>query len=811
MLRECWSDRAPIRGDGLATPSTIPSGGPSMRTRLVAAALLLVTSSVGRDALAAWPGDPATNVPICTASEGQYYPAMVPDGSGGAFIAWLDDRSATSFAVYVQRISAKGVPQWTSNGVLVCSTAYLSRPSLISDDAGGVIVSWTNYVYTPPYLPESKIYAQRLSSSGVARWTAGGVPVAVSYYDQGACTMVADGAGGALLAWQQCVNPSYGTNRIYAQRISSSGVAQWTASDVATNGVMLSAGGSNDVKDYSPQIASDGAGGAIVAWGRNAWSPTYGTYYEIYAQRVSATGVPQWATVTTVAAAPARPSNRNLIADDAGGVIIAWDDVRADSTGDIYAQRISASGAAQWTANGLALCTASGAQSKPLLTPSGTNGAIVAWTDARSGTAKVYGQRLASDGSALWTAGGLPLCAASGTQNPGRIAADGAGGAVLAWTDNRGGHSGLYAQHFTSTGAEQWRATGAPVCTAAYGQSSPAFTTEGAGGTIFAWEDSRGGGYPDIYAQRLDQWGYLNPSPTITGAHDTPYDGGGHVTVTWTASLNDLGAGGPISDYRVWRYPLSTATWVAVDSLTAQGLASYGLSVPTLADSGAAGSAMARFRVEARGPLAGQSWLSDSLASYSVDDPPAAPAPLTGDRTPGVTHLHWPVCTAVDFATFRLYRDPVDAEFVPGPSSLIATQADTGYADATVGVLFYKLCAVDLKGNVSPCATVQYPPADVPGEALPRGLALSAPAPNPLRGSCTMRLALPRAAAATLAVYDQQGRHVRTLLSGAQPAGEHPVTWDGRDDGGRGVASGIYFVRLDCEGRTLTRRIAALR
>ena len=44
-----------------------------------------------------------------------------------------------------------------------------------------------------------------------------------------------------------------------------------------------------------------------------------------------------------------------------------------------------------------------------------------------------------------------------------------------------------------------------------------------------------------------------------------------------------------------------------------------------------------------------------------------------------------------------------------------------------------------------------------------------------------------------------------------QPAGEHAVVWDGRDDAGRPVASGIYFVRCAAEGRTFTRRIAALR
>jgi len=80
-----------------------------------------------------------------------------------------------------------------------------------------------------------------------------------------------------------------------------------------------------------------------------------------------------------------------------------------------------------------------------------------------------------------------------------------------------------------------------------------------------------------------------------------------------------------------------------------------------------------------------------------------------------------------------------------------------------------------------------------------------------MRGSCTMRLALPRAAHASLALYDQQGRHVRTLLAGALPAGEHPFAWDGRDEGGRPVASALYFVRLETGGRAISRRLVVVR
>jgi flagellar hook assembly protein FlgD len=52
---------------------------------------------------------------------------------------------------------------------------------------------------------------------------------------------------------------------------------------------------------------------------------------------------------------------------------------------------------------------------------------------------------------------------------------------------------------------------------------------------------------------------------------------------------------------------------------------------------------------------------------------------------------------------------------------------------------------------------------------------------------------------------------VRALVDGAMAAGLHDVPWDGRDDAGRGVAPGIYFVRLTAGDVAQTRKVARLR
>ena len=69
--------------------------------------------------------------------------------------------------------------------------------------------------------------------------------------------------------------------------------------------------------------------------------------------------------------------------------------------------------------------------------------------------------------------------------------------------------------------------------------------------------------------------------------------------------------------------------------------------------------------------------------------------------------------------------------------------------------------------------------------------------PNPFNPRTTIRFELLEAASASLAVYDADGRRLATLRDGPCAAGEYRVEWDGRDERGQALASGVYFVRLD--------------
>jgi len=89
--------------------------------------------------------------------------------------------------------------------------------------------------------------------------------------------------------------------------------------------------------------------------------------------------------------------------------------------------------------------------------------------------------------------------------------------------------------------------------------------------------------------------------------------------------------------------------------------------------------------------------------------------------------------------------------------------------------------------------------------------ALLPPAPNPANPSVQVRFTLAESGLARVTLYNLRGERVATLADSHLTAGEHLLHWNGRDDAGAVVASGVYFARLDIGGRALTRRFALVR
>ena len=94
--------------------------------------------------------------------------------------------------------------------------------------------------------------------------------------------------------------------------------------------------------------------------------------------------------------------------------------------------------------------------------------------------------------------------------------------------------------------------------------------------------------------------------------------------------------------------------------------------------------------------------------------------------------------------------------------------------------------------------------------AIPALYALDQNYPNPFNSSTMIRFSLPTSEAVELAVYNLAGQKVAILASGSRPAGTHIVRWDGRDAGGRDLASGAFLYRLQAGARVETRKLLLL-
>ncbi|MCA9756184.1 MAG: T9SS type A sorting domain-containing protein, partial [Candidatus Eisenbacteria bacterium] len=95
--------------------------------------------------------------------------------------------------------------------------------------------------------------------------------------------------------------------------------------------------------------------------------------------------------------------------------------------------------------------------------------------------------------------------------------------------------------------------------------------------------------------------------------------------------------------------------------------------------------------------------------------------------------------------------------------------------------------------------------------AVPARTQLFQNAPNPFNPRTTIRFALSRSGPVELTVFDVAGRRVRSLVQGELEAGSHEVTWDGLDEAGNPLSSGIYWTQLQANGRSFSKKATVLR
>jgi hypothetical protein len=438
-----------------------------------------------------WPTDLAVDTHLADQAYGKLNrPGMslLPDGSGGTIVVWEDDYFGLLAA---QRVAANGSLLWGPAGVYVAPADGLQwSPVAVSDGAGGVIVAWVdgrNGSCGYSFFAECDVYAQRLDASGVAVWADGGVPIAVVDHNQGTQS-IAIATDGAGGAIVAWSDYRLFQQAAYAQRVNAQGQPLWAA-----NGLLVSSAFAEALR-----LASDGAHGAILAW--TGTRPSGGQ--ALYIQRIDSAGQRQWGT--SGIELEVNVGRAAITEDGSGGAVIGYTKL-FDGKLLAHAQRVDASGSSLWPLGRLLADSAKSLPDAPVLVGDGEGGAIAVWQQGvrnNSLNADVYAQRIAADGNILWGVTGLPVSNRVSDEMTPAISADGEGGAVVAWNDCRNhpqlgcqvAQMDLYAQRLTSEGALAWGPDGIALSTAPGNQGLSYGAAEGPT-SLMVLADSAGGAY----------------------------------------------------------------------------------------------------------------------------------------------------------------------------------------------------------------------------------------------------------------------------------------------------------------------------
>lgn len=472
-------------------------------------------------AKAQWNTNPAVNNAICIQPNEQINVKHISDLKGGAIVVWEDyrnDATNTRGDIYAQRINAVGNVMWTLNGVPICTdTSNQAAPTVVTDSAGGAIIVWQDHRGT-----KRNLYAQRIDSSGNVQWAANGVGVTLRNFDQKNPKIMTDAANGAFVFWQDSVsNIDYD---IYGQHLDANGNQLWSGGV----GVGTGLGSQVNVKGVI-----DANLNIFLSW----QDKRNGSDYDVYVQKLNSAGVAQWtANGVNICNLAGTQSGPRPALDNTGGVIFVWQDKRNGLDYDIYAQRLNASGVAQWAANGKAVAVFSGNQTAVDLTSKGvSNGVIFGWKDQRNGVSNtdVYGQMFDLTGTAQWTANGMPIANATYNQLNVNVTGDESGGAFFCYQDSSQGNWDIRSQRVSAAGTLLWTAGGADVGTATNSQTGPNVSLSDNGSSIYSFQDLRNGTDNDIYAFKLDASG----APVTTGIMQLQQ---GNISVAPNPSSGDV-------------------------------------------------------------------------------------------------------------------------------------------------------------------------------------------------------------------------------------------------------------------------------
>jgi hypothetical protein len=457
-------------------------------------------------ASAQWSPDPTQNTAVADGAGEQVECQIVPRADGGCYISWFDAPSA--YDVKLQQLDADGREQWVHDGITVADRdlSWVQDYGLDVDAAGRAVLAYRDEDATT-----TAIFLNIVQPDGTLPFGTDGLMVdnsSVAFL--AAPEVAATTDGDYVVAWTR-------DSQAVLQKYDLSGSPVWPAE------VVLSDPGGDDLS-VSDLKAADG-GGVIVS----LISEVFMSHRHLRAQKLDTDGNPLWGAVPPLiyeAGSLQMGNFPEFVSDGSGGAVLSW--YQAASHLQSYVQHLRPDGSEAFAHNGVPVSTSMTRQrvSPDAVYNRNTDEVFVFWVEEDLGQSQrgVYGQKLDATGARQWTDQGLMVQPVDDTISGFVRALPYADGAYVLFLEDQGGGPVLGLGVRVDGDGNLVCASGVtPFSSAASGKGDLVAALNSQGMALAAWEDERGGG--DIYAQNFNPDCSLGPvAPDYHLYRGTPAD-----------------------------------------------------------------------------------------------------------------------------------------------------------------------------------------------------------------------------------------------------------------------------------------------
>jgi len=325
---------------------------------------------------------------VTNAPDTQEKPKLKPAGNGEFFITWRDKRSDPEGDIYAQKINLDGDIMWANDKEIYGGNGIQRNPLLTYTLDNAAVITWEDGRDDPSY---KDIYIQKIDSNGNLIWNYEGVPIVIAEYDQLNISMIADENNGCWITWEDNRLLNHPFHAIYLQHIDSNGSAL-----LQNNGIIVC----DEQYDLDLPMLKHLNNSVCISWqdSRTQSESIYTQFFDMQGNFLLPSN-----GICLKSGLSGDALNHHFLTNVDNPVIL-WEDTRNNNL-QIYMQILNPDGSTAFDKNGIPITNNTECYQENMDVVFNSNNGLtsVVWEEIRENTKKIYTQAIDQNGSFTWS------------------------------------------------------------------------------------------------------------------------------------------------------------------------------------------------------------------------------------------------------------------------------------------------------------------------------------------------------------------------------------------------------------------------